>query len=74
MADLTCAPRMLRLMAIKPEPITSRKHVKAWYEELSSRAGFMKIMEKDAEWFLVDYGPFLTEAQKRLQRGLGAQS
>jgi len=63
MADLTCTPTLLRLMAIKPEVITSRKNVKAWYEELSSRPAFKKMLEKDAEWY-VAYGPFLSEAKE----------
>ena len=63
MADLTCAPTLLRLMAIKPELITSRKNVKRWYEELRSRPAFKKMLEKDAEWD-VDYGPFLSEARE----------
>ena len=58
MADLTCAPSLLRLMTISPELITSRKNVKAWYEKLSSRPAFKKMLEKDPEWN-IRYGPFL---------------
>lgn len=58
MADLTCAPSLLRLMTISPELITSRKNVKAWYEKLSSRPAFKKMLEKDPEWN-IHYGPFL---------------
>ena len=59
MADLTCAPSLLRLMTIAPELITSRKNVKAWYEKLSSRPAFKKMVEKDSKWNIY-YGPFLS--------------
>lgn len=56
----------LRLMAIKPEPITSRKHVRHGMKSLALAQGSGRWWKKMQNGFLVDYGPFLTEAQKRL--------
>jgi glutathione S-transferase len=57
MADMNIAPSLLRVMILEPELITSRKHVKAWYDTLTFRPTFKKMLEADAGWAF-PYGPF----------------
>lgn len=60
MADMNIAPSLLRLMILEPQIITSRKHVKAWYDTLTSRPTFKKMLKADASWAF-PYGPFAKE-------------
>ncbi|KAG0590539.1 hypothetical protein KC19_1G107500 [Ceratodon purpureus] len=53
MADMNIAPSLWHIMNFEPELITSRKHVKAWYEILTSRPTFKKMLEADAGWPLL---------------------
>lgn len=63
MADLNIAPSLLRVMTLKPELITARQHVKAWYDDLTSRPAFQKMLEADAAW-PYEYGPFAPHPTK----------
>lgn len=48
--DLNIAPSLLRVMTLKPELITTRKHVKRWYDSLASRPAFRKMLQADEHW------------------------
>ena len=63
MADLNVAPSLLRVMTLKPELITARQHVKAWYDDLTSRPAFQKMLKADAAWPF-EYGPFAPHQTK----------
>lgn len=60
MADLNISPSLLRVMILQPELITTRKHVQAWYNDITSRPMFKKMLEADVGWAF-PYGPFLDE-------------
>lgn len=64
MADLNISPSLLRVMILEPELITTRKHVKAWCNDLTSRPKFKKMLEVDAGWKF-PYGPFPNETKQQ---------
>lgn len=66
MVDLNIAPSLLRVMVLQPELITSRENVQAWYDVITSRPAFKKMLEADEGWKF-PYGPFTTEEAQKLK-------
>lgn len=66
MADLNIAPSLLRVSVLQPELINERKNVKAWFDVITSRPAFEKMLEADAGWAF-PYGPFTTEEAQELR-------
>jgi len=64
MADLNISPSLLRVMTLQPALITTRKHVKAWYTDITSRPMFKKMLEVDAAW-KIPFGPFPNETPQQ---------
>ncbi|KAG0562209.1 hypothetical protein KC19_9G126600 [Ceratodon purpureus] len=66
MVDLNIAPSLLRVSVLQPELINDRKNVKQWYESITSRPAFKKMLEVDEGWRF-PYGPFTNEEAQKLR-------
>lgn len=60
MVDLNIAPSLHRVMVLHPELINYQNNVKAWYNVITSRPAFKKMLEADEGWNFL-YGPFTNE-------------
>jgi glutathione S-transferase len=65
-ADLNIAPSLLRVSVLHPELINDRKNVKAWFDVITSRPAFKKMLEADKAWAF-PYGPFTHEEAQKLR-------